>query len=208
MIDHIVYAVPNLEAAMDEIERDWGVRPAFGGKHTGRGSHNALLSLGDGPYLELIALDPEQTDVDEAKHPFRLANLTAPVIRTFAITTPGIDAVIARSREAGYDPGDAHAMSRALPDGSATLSWRLTRGTDEATAGGMLPFLIDWADTPHPSGTSPKGCTLGSLRIQHPDAGRIRAVLAALGCDVTIEESETPALVAEIVTPNGPRTIR
>ena len=35
------------------------MRPRRGGKHVAMGTHNSLLRLGDGVYLEVIAIDPD-----------------------------------------------------------------------------------------------------------------------------------------------------
>jgi hypothetical protein len=46
LIDHLVYAVPSLPAAIADVAERFGVRAQAGGKHIGLGTHNALLALG------------------------------------------------------------------------------------------------------------------------------------------------------------------
>ena len=42
-IDHLVYAVPDLAAAVIDLEARFGVAPSPGGAHVGLGTFNALL---------------------------------------------------------------------------------------------------------------------------------------------------------------------
>ena len=46
LIDHLVYAVPDLPAAVADLAERFGVEARAGGRHLGRGTHNALLALG------------------------------------------------------------------------------------------------------------------------------------------------------------------
>lgn len=198
-IDHIVYAVPDLEQGVASLGERLGVRAAPGGRHEATGSHNALLGLGGATYLEIIAPDPTNPNPPRPRS-FNLDQDRSPRLAGWAVRSTDIDGTIERARAAGYDPGPAWDLSRRRPDG-VLLEWRLTR----SDAGEfVLPFVIDWGDAEHPSTTSPQGPVLRGLAVEHPDPDRIAGALAALGVeDVEVRAAERPALVARIQTPAG-----
>ena len=87
------------------------------------------------------------------------------------------------------------------------LTWRVT-APDAETWDGLVPFLIDWEDSEHPAGGSPKGCTLVSLRGEHPTPDRIRLMLGALLVDMPVTEGPEPALIATLACPTGEVELR
>ena len=60
-LDHLVYVARDLERGVDAIEEFLGVRPQYGGQHTGLGTHNALVGLGSGVYLEIFSWAQENS---------------------------------------------------------------------------------------------------------------------------------------------------
>jgi hypothetical protein len=204
-IDHIVHGVEDLEAGIEELAQRLGVRPAMGGRHVGRGTHNALLGLGGGVYLEVIAIDPEQA-APAAPTAFALDRLRLPRLVGWASRTTDIDGQAAAARASGHDPGEVQSMSRRRPDGFL-LEWRLSRGTPDPERL-VVPFLIDWGDSPHPSEAAPAGVRLVELRLEHPDPDALRATLAALGATVPVDAAPEPALVAILDSPRGRVTLR
>ena len=199
-IDHIIYGAPELDGGIGAIEGLLGVRAAVGGKHVGLGTHNALLSLGGGSYLEIIAPDPEQPQPSRPL-PWGLAGLREPRLLTWAVRAPDIEARVARSKAAGVDVGPVLRMSRERPDGKR-LEWALTF-REQALGDGLVPFLIAWEPGPHPSETSPGGCRLVSLRGEHPEPERVAAMLSALGVEMEVARGPAPALVATVEGPKG-----
>ena len=200
MLDHLVYAVPDLDEAIEALAERLGVRPARGGSHPGGGTHNALLALGDDRYLELIAPDPAHAPPSGPRS-FNLDRAPGPQLRTWALKAPDIEARIEAARAAGYDPGPAEAGSRARPDGTL-LEWRLTR-SGRMAGDGLVPFLIDWGRAAHPARSAPSGCTLVSLRAEHPDPPSVERLLAAIGVALDVTLGVEPALIAALDTPNG-----
>lgn len=199
-IDHLVYASPSLQQGMDEIESLLGVRPVPGGRHPQYGTHNALLSLGRGTYIEIIARDPE------LPLPERGALVDVPAgepsrIVTWVFRVPDIHEISKVLKMAGIDPGPVASGSRQKPDGSL-ISWELT-DPYAMPMDGAIPFLIHWGDTTHPSDEPPSGGRLVGLAIEHPEADQVRNVLSALGADGEVTSGERIAIIAKVQTENG-----
>jgi hypothetical protein len=160
-IDHILLGVPDRTLATAELEKLFGVRPVYGGKHP-RGTHNALLSLGPRLYLELIALQPGASGTAIGTND--LEKLSKPEPIGWAVSGTSL-AVRESLTKAGFDLAAPEPGSRTTPSGSV-LKWQTF---DLRTAVQGAPFFIEWsADTPHPATTSPSGCTLVSFQIASP----------------------------------------
>lgn len=196
-LDHLVFGGPDLAEAVAAVTELTGVAAVPGGRHLGEGTANYLISLGPG-YLEIIGPDPLAGEHSSARW-FGLDDLHRPRLLTWAIRPAGLDAAAAAARAHGYDPGPVRSMSRRAADGSL-LRWRLTRDTG-STRDGVVPFLIDWGDGPHPCSRELPALDLRGLAASHPRPDRVRAELSALGThlEVTPGEAGLRALLA------GPR---
>lgn len=203
VLDHLIFAAPVLEDGVRQLERRFGLQAQPGGRHRGLGTHNALLGLDQGAYLEIIAPDPAQPP-PATPRPFGLDALDHPRLAGWAVRCDDIDTRVAHARAQGYDPGDPVELQRATTQG-ALLRWRLT---PNALAGGPVPFLIDWGDTAHPSTSTPPGLTLVSFHLEHPQPEVLTGVLAALAVEVPVEPGPTPGLVARIAGPGGSAELR
>lgn len=198
--DHIVYAGPDLQELIEQVRISTGVAAVPGGSHEGRGTANALLGLGHGSYLELLGPDPYQAE-PAGPRPLRVDEVPAPTVVGWAVRTPSITHLANSARADGYDPGPVQSMTRRSPQGEE-LQWRLT--PPEGGLGGAVPFLIDWAESPHPSEGLP-AVELRSLRITHPDPAELRTALTAVDALDLVEVIRGPQLhlTLHLDTPNG-----
>lgn len=204
--DHLIYGTPDLETGVAEIERRLGARPAGGGRHEQWGTRNQILALGEETYLEVMAPDPELPEPGGGRL-FALDELEAPRLVTWAVRAPDIEEAAARARERGVELGPVEAGSREQPDGTV-LSWRLT-DPRALPMDGVVPFLIDWGETPHPAAAAREGGELVALTVRHPEPEAVRGALEAVGADgATVEEGTRPELAASVRTADGVAEIR
>ncbi|MGH7307655.1 MAG: VOC family protein [Candidatus Rokuibacteriota bacterium] len=132
-IDHIVIAVPDLALAQKSYET-LGFTVVPGGRHP-VGSHNALIALADGSYIELIAFyEPSP------RHKWWVPLQKGGGLVDFCMQTDDLAGDTAAWRRAGVAIDDPSPLSRVRPDGYQ-LKWVLS--IPRETFKGVAPFLIE-----------------------------------------------------------------
>jgi hypothetical protein len=198
MLDHILLGCSDLDRGIAFVENHSGVRAAFGGVHPGRGTRNALLSLGEKHYLEIIAPDPQQPGAPDH---YGLLKLTEPHLVGWAAHPGDLNSFATRLRDADIAFDGPNPGSRKRPDGRL-LQWKTLNLKDDRE--GLLPFFIEWsADTIHPSTDAPAGCRIVRFEIATSEPEHLSKTLAILGLDVKIAKAENAQLRAKIASPKG-----
>jgi hypothetical protein len=196
-LDHLILGVADLDEGIAQFERLTGVRASHGGKHP-TGTHNALVSLGDGIYLEIIALQRGVTPTTEFAALAWLKELT-PV--GWAVAASNLESLRTTLAAAELPLGEPEAGSRATPDGR-TLRWQTARLRN---AFREAPFFIAWSpDTAHPSTTNPPGCTFSALTIACPSGEVLGRLCTALDLPVTVSVAASPTVTLDLLSPKGP----
>lgn len=196
--DHVVVGIRSLAEGIAQFKRLIGLEAAAGGAHPGRGTENALLALGPGEYLEIIAPQPEArlSDTDA-----RLRELDRLAIVSWAVAVDNADEAREALKKARFATTLPQHGTRVTPGGER-LEWEVFRLSDAKIAG--APFFIEWsATTTHPSKTAPQGCVRDRFRVQTPASTQLSAAFTALGVHgVTVTNG---VLAIEAVITSGPR---
>lgn len=153
-IDHIVILVNDLNAAI-ETYRHLGFDAQPGGEHPTTGSHNALVPLSDGVYLELLAFKiPTLASQSIWRDGVRMLGVREGY-GAHVLASNDLPRDVQELRAHGINVADATPGSRVRPDGQ-TVKWRTA--FIDGTATGIMPFLIQ-DETPR------------TLRIETPREG-------------------------------------
>lgn len=200
-IDHIVYAVPDLEEAMDSFEQASGVRPVFGGYHTTEGTKNALINLSNGAYLEFLAIDHSNKQIDRNRW-MGVDLITRPKITRWALKSKDLpaDAMIlkASNPEMGRLKGGQRKMSN-----NQLLTWELAMPLSYPEVE-LIPFMTDWqASDVHPTDSLNETCSLLGLNFEHPDPELYLDVLSNFGYKDLLSKGDSPKISIRIQCPSG-----
>ena len=200
MLDHILLGAKDLDEGIAYIEKLSGVRAAVGGSHPGVGTRNALLSLGAGRYLEIIAPDPEQAPSAGMMYT-RVVGLSSPRLISWAYRTTDLAGLAERIAKAGIAVEGLSEGSRKRTDGSM-LRWKTLRVKDDL--GGVLPFFIEWErGTKHPSDDAPAGCRLSSFSATSADPKTLAELFRRIEIEVKVDAGMAQKLIAKIESARG-----
>jgi catechol 2,3-dioxygenase-like lactoylglutathione lyase family enzyme len=204
--DHVVIGVRDLDAAIRRYQHlGFDVRP--GGRHTGRGTHNALIRFGL-DYIELLsvydATEAEATG-QRGQNILKWLREREGLLLGYALATTDIDYEAERLRNTELLVQEPFAMQRRRPDGHL-LTWRLLLPGGDSWRR-PWPFLIQW-DTPDAErllieqpGIHPNGAT-GWVRVAvavHDTAGATDLYTQRLGLEQT-QQGEVARLSAHRAT--------
>lgn len=201
-LDHLAVSAATLEEGVAAVEAQLGVALAPGGAHRAMATHNRLLALAPGLYLEVIAIDPAAArpdrprwfDLDRFSGPPRLTNWVA--------RCEDLAAALDRA-----PPGSGTAMDLARGE----LRWQMAVPEDgRLPFDGLFPALIAWQGRLHPATLLPEsGCRLVGLELYHPQADALRHALEGLLDDplVAVHPGDAVAMRALIDTPGGRRVL-
>ena len=202
--DHLVVAALSLEEGVDWVQSRTGMPMGAGGKHGAMSTHNRLLSLGPGLFLEVIAIDPAAPPPGRP----RWFELDTPEMQQRLARGPSLVHWVARS-------DDLAGAIAATPGGQPEIL-HLTRGefrwsigvppSGRLALGGVAPTMIRWEGV-HPSERLPEsGCRLEALLLRHREAPALLRALAAAGLEPGTPVEAEPhglGLSARIRTPRG-----
>jgi len=214
-LDHLVIAARTLEEGERFIAGKLGIEMTGGGAHPLMRTHNRLLNLWGGAYLEVIAVDPDAAAIETPRP--RLFALDDPEQRERLETGPQLVHWVVRVNRpkllARWQAQYSQRIPAVVPLTRGAYTWDLTVPVDgtfpawQGAGDGLLPSLIQWDTPQHPSAALPEtGIALKSLTGFHPRAHLISEQLAWLGASHLMQVEVTagaPVLVAEFELPDG-----
>jgi Glyoxalase-like domain len=199
-VDHLVFAVSDLDATAARFWDQFGLASVPGGRHPGWGTANVIVPLGR-EYLELIGV-AEKSEAQASGFGRRVAEAAAggDSLIGWAVATDDLESI---ARRLGLEVAQG---SRRRPDGS-TLRWRLA-GMERMLAGGAFPLFVQWEgpDEHHPGRAAATHRVNASGIAWIELAGDDESLTSWLGdCElpVRISAGAEEILAAAIATDNG-----
>lgn len=208
-LDHISVIAPSLAEGVSHVRACLDLDVPFGQRHDYMGTHNHVLQLGDGVYLEIVALDPEGRapgrprwfGLDDQKR-VRQAWEEGRRLRGWVARSDAIDVALA---------GREHIIGRkvALPTVNPSFDFAIP-DDGSLPLDGAAPSLIDRRGKPRSMATiADLGARLRIFVCEHPDPPAIATLYRELAVERSPTITRGPELRyrAWIETPSGLREL-
>jgi len=182
-LDHLTAIAPTLAEGVAHLRECLDLDIPFGQRHAYMGTCNHLLQLGDGVYLEIIALDPDAEPPPCARW-FGLDNQRAVKrdwddgrrLRGWVARTDDINRVISSH-------GSIFGRKVALPWASPSFDFAIPEDGSLPLAG-AAPSIIDRRGKIRSmAAIADLGARLQSFSLEHPDAGALADLYRQLAVD-------------------------
>lgn len=199
-IDHIVYAVANLELSIEKFKKATGLEVYAGGEHPDWGTHNAIVRIGEQTYLEFLAKKKTGQPVHNQTW-MGLDFLDGDKITRWALASKDVEQDVKYLQKYKQELATIVIGSRAI-DEHKMLNWLMTTVLPSPEVE-PAPFLIDWKKSEHPTSAIPQNCSIKSFIIEHAESEVLKKLLEKLQCPIEIYPSHTTQLKLVLDTPKG-----
>lgn len=204
-LDHLTVIAPTLAEGVAHVRACLDLDVPFGQRHLYMGTHNHLLQLGGGVYLEIVALDPEGMapgrarwfGLDDQKR-VRADWEEGQRLRGWVARTDAIDAVLAGR-------GAIFGCKVALPTLDPSFDFAIP-DDGSLPLGGAAPSVIDRRGKPRSmAAIADLGARLRGFCLAHPEPETIAALYRELAVEGAPALTQGPRLRyrAQIETPTG-----
>jgi hypothetical protein len=199
-LDHLGYAVRDLDEAAVRFREEFGLDSVEGGRHVGFGTANRIVPLGD-QYIEIVGV-VDKAEAAGSAFGRSVLERTAEGDGWLVIVVT-ISDVEAEAARLGLE---VTAGARTRPDGSE-VRWRMT-GLDAPAREPWMPFFMTWdiPDELHPgrqrAGHEVKAQGLGWVEVGG-DAERLRAWLGDRDLPIRVTDAPPGIVRAAVATADG-----
>jgi|GEM_PF-151610 len=200
VIDHILLATNNLDAAVEQIKKTLDIDAEYGGKHPAYGTENYLFSLGGRSYVEIAGAQSNWTGEENSLRAAIQAT-NGPEILGFAVETSKIEEKRRLAKSLNLDVSEIIEGSRVQPNGKTVYYRGMV--VRSAKYKGLVPFFIEWVRSEHPGLTSPKGAKLKKIKVIHPEPEGLRQIYEKIGVAIDVKAGLQPQIQLDVSSPKG-----
>ena len=198
VLDHVVLAAADFEAALEEFTEKTGVAPKIAGAIKGLGIKTARVSFEGSSYLEIIAPDPKAGG--PIGNLLKASGLTGLKPFHWAIRNSKAEPLKDEVNKFGYTP-DHISMFGAKEDGTPR-KWEMLYLYGHRM-GGITPFYINWANSDHPCETMPIVGDLIGVKVSAPESDPIHKLIAHTESGGFSLEEGDPSFEVKFDSPEG-----